>query len=67
MNNWQRKSDHLLREIVKFQTYVDSLVAAQKEREAVYARREEKEKEKEAATKKAREADGEVTGTAELA
>ncbi|KAK5108630.1 hypothetical protein LTR62_008121 [Meristemomyces frigidus] len=29
MINWQRKSDYLLREIVKFRTYMDSLSAAQ--------------------------------------
>lgn len=31
--NWQRKSDYLLREIVKFQTYVDSLTGAHKAQE----------------------------------
>ena len=30
MTNWQRKSDYLLREIVKFRTYMDSLATAQK-------------------------------------
>ncbi|KAK4612205.1 PH and SEC7 domain-containing protein [Fulvia fulva] len=39
MANWQRKSDHLLREIVKFRTYIDSLTAAQKAKEALYARK----------------------------
>jgi len=39
MANWQRKSEHLLRESVKFQTYVDSLSAAQKAREEFYARK----------------------------
>ena len=39
MTNWQRKSDHLLRENVKFQTYADSLTAAQKAREEFYARK----------------------------
>jgi len=32
MNNWERKSSHLLREIVKFRTYIDSLTAARGER-----------------------------------
>jgi len=41
--NWQRKSDYLLREIVKFRTYIDSLVAAQKAKEAYYARKAERE------------------------
>ena len=39
MANWQRKSEHLLRESVKFQTYADSLDAAQKAREEYYSRR----------------------------
>lgn len=33
--NWEKKSSYLLREIVKFKTYVDSLVLAQKEKEKV--------------------------------
>lgn len=41
MANWQRKSDYLLREIVKFQTYSESLAGAQVARERVYARKEE--------------------------
>lgn len=41
MTNWQRKSDYLLREAVKFRTYIDSLTAAQTQREEVYARRAE--------------------------
>ena len=43
MTNWQRKSDYLLREIVKFQTYIDSLTVAQKARDAFYARRSQHE------------------------
>lgn len=39
MANWQRKSDYLLREIVKFQTYIDSLHTAQKSKEAFYSRK----------------------------
>ncbi|ERF77138.1 hypothetical protein EPUS_07679 [Endocarpon pusillum Z07020] len=35
MANWEKKSSYLLREIVKFKTYVDSLVLAQKEKEGV--------------------------------
>lgn len=42
MNNWQRKSEYLLREVVKFRTYIDSLVAAQKSRDEIYSRRAEK-------------------------
>ncbi|CAK4030719.1 PH and SEC7 domain-containing [Lecanosticta acicola] len=41
MNNWQRKSDYLLREIVKFRTYIDSLTAAQKAKDAFYAKKAE--------------------------
>ncbi len=33
MANWEMKSSYLLREIVKFKTYVDSLMMAQKEKE----------------------------------
>lgn len=39
MTNWQRKSDYLLREIVKFRTYIDSLTAAQKSKDAFYAKK----------------------------
>ena len=39
MTNWERKSSYLLREIVKFRTYIDSLEAAQKEKERIYAER----------------------------
>ena len=39
MTNWQRKSDYLLREIVKFQTYVDGLTAAQKAKEEFFAKK----------------------------
>ncbi len=35
MANWEKKSSYLLREIVKFKTYVDSLMLAQKEKEKV--------------------------------
>ncbi|KAL8666237.1 MAG: hypothetical protein Q9168_007525 [Polycauliona sp. 1 TL-2023] len=37
MANWERKSSYLLREIVKFRTYIDCLHAAQVCKEAVYA------------------------------
>lgn len=39
MANWQRKSDYLLREIIKFRTYIDALVAAEKAKESLYARK----------------------------
>ncbi|KAL8893889.1 MAG: hypothetical protein Q9192_004819 [Flavoplaca navasiana] len=37
MANWERKSSYLLREIVKFRTYIDCLQAAQAQKEVVYA------------------------------
>jgi len=43
MTNWQRKSEYLLRESVKFRTYIDSLSAAQKAKDAFYARKTEYE------------------------
>ena len=39
MANWERKSAHLLREIVKFRTYIDCLQAAQAQKEKIYADR----------------------------
>ena len=39
MANWERKSSYLLREIVKFRTYIDCLQAAQVQKEAIYASR----------------------------
>ena len=40
MANWERKSSYLLREIVKFRTYIDSLTAAQTLKDKIYAERE---------------------------
>lgn len=34
--NWERKSAYLLREIVKFRTYIDSLKGAQAQKEKIY-------------------------------
>lgn len=39
MANWERKSAYLLREIVKFRTYIDCLQAAQEQKEKIYADR----------------------------
>ncbi|KAF2704262.1 hypothetical protein K504DRAFT_390429 [Pleomassaria siparia CBS 279.74] len=39
MANWERKSSYLLREIVKFRTYIDSLNAAQTNKDRIYAQR----------------------------
>jgi hypothetical protein len=40
MANWEKKSSYLLREIVKFRTYIDSLEAAEKGKQRVYEERE---------------------------
>lgn len=47
MANWEKKSSYLLREIVKFRTYIDALQAAKVRREEVYKEREEREAMKE--------------------
>lgn len=39
MANWERKSSYLLREIVKFRTYIDSLQAAIAQKEKIYKAR----------------------------
>jgi Pleckstrin homology domain/Sec7 domain len=41
MSNWERKSSYLLREIVKFRTYIDCLIAANVQKEKIYASRAE--------------------------
>lgn len=43
MANWERKSQYLLREIVKFRTYIDTLTAAQVQKQKIYAEREAQE------------------------
>jgi hypothetical protein len=40
MANWERKSQYLLKEIVKFRTYIDTLSFAQSQKEKIYAERE---------------------------
>jgi len=40
MANWERKSQYLLREIVKFRTYIDTLTLAQTQKQKIYADRE---------------------------
>ncbi|KAF2263511.1 hypothetical protein CC78DRAFT_271119 [Lojkania enalia] len=40
MANWERKSSYLLREIVKFRTYIDSLTGAQNLKDKIYTERE---------------------------
>ncbi|KAH0835206.1 Sec7 domain protein [Fonsecaea pedrosoi] len=44
MNNWERKSSYLLREIVKFRTYIDTLQNAQMTKEKIYRMRKEEER-----------------------
>lgn len=39
MANWEKKSHYLLREIVKFRTYIDTLAAAQVQKQKIYAER----------------------------
>ena len=52
MANWERKSAYLLREIVKFRTYIDCLQAAQAQKEKIYSERTTaKEKKEEAPIK----------------
>ena len=41
MTNWEKKSSYLLREIVKFRTYIDCLQAAQVSKEKFYAERKQ--------------------------
>ncbi|KAL2072133.1 hypothetical protein VTL71DRAFT_11476 [Oculimacula yallundae] len=43
MANWEKKSSYLLREIVKFRTYIDSLGAADIGKQRIYAERAERE------------------------
>lgn len=42
MANWEKKSSYLLREIVKFRTYIDCLQAADVNKQKLYAEREER-------------------------
>ena len=39
MVNWEKKSSYLLREIVKFRTYIDCLQAAEVGKQRIYAER----------------------------
>lgn len=55
MANWEKKSSYLLREIVKFRTYIDCLQAAETQKKKIYAERD--------AEKAAREGDDEGDST----
>lgn len=39
MANWEKKSSYLLREIVKFRTYIDCLQTAEASKHKIYAER----------------------------
>lgn len=39
MANWEKKSSYLLREIVKFRTYIDCLQSAEAGKHRIYAER----------------------------
>ncbi len=41
MANWEKKSSYLLREIVKFRTYIDSLVSARAQAETLRTQQEQ--------------------------
>ncbi|EXJ59684.1 hypothetical protein A1O7_03830 [Cladophialophora yegresii CBS 114405] len=43
MTNWEKKSSYLLREIVKFRTYIDTLQSAHTMKEKIYCMRKEEE------------------------
>lgn len=43
MQNWEKKSSYLLREIVKFRTYIDTLQTAQTTKERIYRMRREED------------------------
>lgn len=43
MHNWEKKSSYLLREIVKFRTYIDALQHAQTTKERIYKMRREED------------------------
>lgn len=43
MNNWEKKSSYLLREIVKFRTYIDTLQNAEATKQRIYALRKQED------------------------
>lgn len=53
MANWERKSQYLLREIVKFRMYIDTLANAQAQKQKIYAEREAREAELDESSKEA--------------
>jgi hypothetical protein len=43
MNNWEKKSSYLLREIVKFRTYIDTLQNAEATKQRIYSLRKQED------------------------
>lgn len=62
MTNWERKSSYLLREIVKYRTYVDALIAAETRQREIYT---ERDLARRAARGELSDADMEVSGSSE--
>jgi hypothetical protein len=60
MANWEKKSSYLLREVVKFRTYIDSLQAAESGKRRIYKEREERKRELEEAIAVSRNQDAEA-------
>ena len=44
MANWEKKSAYLLREIVKFRTYIDALQVSESMKHEIYVERENRKK-----------------------
>ncbi|KAI4955541.1 hypothetical protein J4E91_001402 [Alternaria rosae] len=61
MANWERKSQYLLREIVKFRTYIDTLATAQAQKQKIYAEREAREQQELGDAEKEAEASAKTT------
>jgi hypothetical protein len=61
MANWERKSQYLLREIVKFRTYIDTLATAQMQKQKIYAEREAREAEMEESNNEDEDASSKLT------
>ncbi|RMZ82226.1 hypothetical protein DV738_g1912, partial [Chaetothyriales sp. CBS 135597] len=53
LSNWEKRSSYLLREIVKFRTYIDALQNAQSTKEKIYKMREEEEESRMASSESA--------------
>jgi hypothetical protein len=61
MANWEHKSQYLLREIVKFRTYIDTLATAQVQKQKIYAEREAREAEMEESNNEDEDASSKLT------